>query len=97
MYLRLTDEGSNIYKHLDVQADWATHIPVDSTGAELLRQWYGSVATEVGFISGLLADWLDENRSHLLTTVDDTAAERRLDRFIGVVRREFLRQFELST
>jgi hypothetical protein len=40
--------------------------PVSSDGASLLRAWWNTKGEEDAAVSGVLADWLSENRTALL-------------------------------
>lgn len=53
------------------------------------KQCYNSKTADLGLVSGVLADWLDDNRDVCLALGSDPGA---IDRFVGTLRGLFLRR-----
>lgn len=86
-------KGSSFRNHFDYSlytmkdpkfADWSW--PLLSEGASLWLQWQETYAPEDRPLSGVLADWLDDNRGHLLTGATGPDPAARLDLLIRWLR-----------
>lgn len=93
-YIRLYDDGDwYIRDEILFKSNYAfpTHFEIPTEGIFLCMSWYDVDPESDQLISGVLADWLDENR-HLFKLVDHTEpalAERRLDKMIAKLRLKF--------
>ncbi len=94
MYLWLWTEATESYDELEQYPhfsgdsfDDGFHYRLTDEGTTLLYQWFAVSPSVDNIISGVFADWLEENRSDLLTgaTGPSDPAER-LDRLISYLR-----------
>ncbi len=86
MYLHLLE---GFFYAWDEPQSGYTVMQMADTGAGLISRWKNIPEAEDHHISGVLADWLEDNRDDLLSTATGPAPAERLDALINRLRRKF--------
>lgn len=90
---RLTDACLTYYEIRQCDSDYiVASFPIPEEGWHLIRQWQTFTDDDNQVLSGVLADYLTDHRSELLTGPSDPAG--RLDQLIEYLRGRFRSQFE---